>query len=231
MSNSSTVAQFASALGLALLAVTALSQAPRTRAGSSRRQRVTDALVAEALAANLGLDAVQAANVDQRLAALDQARAEYLPQIDLNLRYSEASGGRTIEVPAARISTSASCAIANRTRTCGSRSRSTTRASRRSGAAPRTATTQRARPRGLPAAARPRRAPGLLPLARRARSHRRARGDARRSRARTSASTTACTGTARSRATSAARRGRAAGDRGADPARARATRIARRAAT
>jgi len=60
--------------------------------------RVTDALVAEALAANLGLDE-RAANVDQQLAKLDQVRAEYLPQIDLNLRYSEASGGRTIEVP------------------------------------------------------------------------------------------------------------------------------------
>ena len=61
-------------------------------------ERVTDALVAEALAANLGLDQ-QVANVDQRLAILDQARAEYLPQIDLNLRYSEANGGRKIEVP------------------------------------------------------------------------------------------------------------------------------------
>jgi len=60
--------------------------------------QVTEALVAEALAANLGLDQ-QAAGVDQRLAVLDQARAEYLPQIDLNLRYSEANGGRKIEVP------------------------------------------------------------------------------------------------------------------------------------
>ena len=61
--------------------------------------RVTDALVAEALASNLGLDQ-SAANVDRRLALLDQARAQYLPQIDLQLRYSEADGGREIEVPA-----------------------------------------------------------------------------------------------------------------------------------
>jgi outer membrane protein len=61
--------------------------------------RITDALVAEALAANLGLVQAQA-SVDQRLAVLDQARAEYLPTIDLQLRYSEANGGRTIEVPA-----------------------------------------------------------------------------------------------------------------------------------
>jgi outer membrane protein len=61
-------------------------------------QRVTDALVAEALEANLGLDQ-RVATVDQQLAKLDQVRAEYLPQIDMYLRYSEANGGRTIEVP------------------------------------------------------------------------------------------------------------------------------------
>ena len=62
-------------------------------------RRITDALVAEALESNLGLDQAEA-NVDERLAILDQARAEYLPQIDLQLRYSEANGGREIEVPA-----------------------------------------------------------------------------------------------------------------------------------
>ena len=61
--------------------------------------RVNDALVAEARATNLGHDQ-SAANVDRRLALLDQARAQYLPQIDLQLRYSEADGGREIEVPA-----------------------------------------------------------------------------------------------------------------------------------
>lgn len=78
--------------GLALAGAAAAGQAPDV-------ERVTDALVAEALEANLGLDRAEA-NVDQRLAILDQARAEYLPQIDLQLRYSEAKGGRTIEIPA-----------------------------------------------------------------------------------------------------------------------------------
>ena len=87
------------ARAIALAALLALGGVPRVGAQQAPDvERVTDALVAEALAANLGLDQ-QAANVDQRLAVLDQARAEYLPQIDLNLRYSEANGGRKIEVP------------------------------------------------------------------------------------------------------------------------------------
>ena len=61
-------------------------------------ERVADALVAEALESNLGLSAVQA-GVDQRLAALDVARARFLPTLDLQLRYSEADGGREIELP------------------------------------------------------------------------------------------------------------------------------------
>src|SRR6188508_535247 len=93
----SSVAAAARAIALAGL----LAAGVALRAGAQAApdvERVTDALVAEALAANLGLDQ-QVANVDQRLAILDQARAEYLPQIDLNLRYSEANGGRKIEVP------------------------------------------------------------------------------------------------------------------------------------
>jgi len=59
---------------------------------------VMDQLVAEAIAANLELASVEA-NVAQRLALLDQARARYLPAIDLNLRYSVADGGRDFEIP------------------------------------------------------------------------------------------------------------------------------------
>lgn len=59
---------------------------------------VMNQLVAEAMAANLELAGVEA-NVAQRLALLDQARARYLPAIDLNLRYSVANGGREIEIP------------------------------------------------------------------------------------------------------------------------------------
>src|SRR5215510_14103686 len=97
MSNASTIAQLRRS-GLAALAGLALAGGARAN-DVPEVERVTDILVGEALEANLGLDQAEA-NVDQRLAVLDQARAEYLPQIDLQLRYSEANGGRTIEIPA-----------------------------------------------------------------------------------------------------------------------------------
>ena len=93
MSSHSTIAFFAA---LFLSTAAAANEIPEIG-------RVTDALVAEALEAYLGLDQAEA-NVDQRLALLDQARAQYLPQIDLQLRYSEADGGREIEVPALDVS-------------------------------------------------------------------------------------------------------------------------------
>jgi outer membrane protein TolC len=52
----------------------------------------------DALAANLELQAGAAA-IQQRLAGLDQARARYLPALDVAARYSWADGGRTIELP------------------------------------------------------------------------------------------------------------------------------------
>jgi outer membrane protein TolC len=52
----------------------------------------------DALAANLELQA-GTASVQQRVAALDQARARYLPVVDFDARYSMANGGRTIEFP------------------------------------------------------------------------------------------------------------------------------------
>jgi len=55
-------------------------------------------VVDDALAANLELSA-GTASVQQRLAALDQARARYLPMLDLVARYTLADGGRTIEFP------------------------------------------------------------------------------------------------------------------------------------
>jgi outer membrane protein len=55
-------------------------------------------LVADALAANLELDQA-GAGVAQRLAALDQARALYLPALDFSARYTRANGGRTIDFP------------------------------------------------------------------------------------------------------------------------------------
>jgi outer membrane protein TolC len=79
-------------------------EAPATEfsvAASSSTQtieEVVDGLVADALAANLELDGA-GAGVAQRLAALDQARALYLPSLDFTGRYSRADGGRTIDFP------------------------------------------------------------------------------------------------------------------------------------
>jgi outer membrane protein len=59
---------------------------------------VIDGLVAEALRANLELEA-SGTTVGERLAALDAARARYLPALDFSARYSAADGGRTIDIP------------------------------------------------------------------------------------------------------------------------------------
>ena len=59
---------------------------------------VLDALVEETLAANLELRQSDT-RLSQRLAAIEQARARFLPAIELGLRYSRADGGRTIDVP------------------------------------------------------------------------------------------------------------------------------------
>jgi len=59
-------------------------------------EEAVSGLVSDALAANLELDGAIAQTV-QRLAALDQARALYLPSLDLSARYSRGAGGRTIE--------------------------------------------------------------------------------------------------------------------------------------
>ncbi len=96
MSNYSTIEQFR-LLVLTLAAGLSLSAAAANDVPEV--ERIAEALVAEALESNLGLDQVEA-GVDERLAALDQARSEFLPQIDLQLRYSEADGGREIEFPA-----------------------------------------------------------------------------------------------------------------------------------
>jgi outer membrane protein len=61
-------------------------------------EEAVSSLVADALAANLELDGA-GAGVAQRLAALDQARALYLPSLDFSARYTRANGGRTIDFP------------------------------------------------------------------------------------------------------------------------------------
>jgi outer membrane protein TolC len=97
MSSLST-ADFFGALVIVMVLATspAGAQSPLPDPGSI--QRTVDSLVADALAANLELDGANA-GVAERLAALDQARARYLPSLDFSARYSRAEGGRTIEFP------------------------------------------------------------------------------------------------------------------------------------
>jgi outer membrane protein len=59
---------------------------------------VLDGLVREVLTSNLEVAGARA-NVAQRLAALDIAKARYLPTLDLNARYTRAQGGRELEIP------------------------------------------------------------------------------------------------------------------------------------
>jgi len=61
-------------------------------------ERIAEALVAEALASNLGLRAAEAGVIERR-AALDAARARFRPALDLQLRFTRADGGREIELP------------------------------------------------------------------------------------------------------------------------------------
>jgi outer membrane protein len=74
----------------------AWGQSPAPKAASV--EEAVNELVAEALAVNLEIDAA-GAGVAERLAALDQARALYLPTLDLFARYTRANGGRTIDFP------------------------------------------------------------------------------------------------------------------------------------
>jgi outer membrane protein TolC len=71
---------------------------PPAPAASMPLEQGLQLLLDEALLANLELRA-SGASVQQRLAALDQARARYLPVIDFAARYSVADGGRTIDFP------------------------------------------------------------------------------------------------------------------------------------
>jgi outer membrane protein len=86
--------------GLAVLALWLGLQTPLCVAApaAGSMEEAVNTLVADALEANLELDGA-GAGVAQRLAALDQARALYLPSLDLSARYSRGSGGRSIDFP------------------------------------------------------------------------------------------------------------------------------------
>ncbi len=88
----------ACAMGMTPAVLAAIPNAPASTLPASTMEDVLRQLVDEALAANLELRASRA-SVQQRLAALDQARARYLPAIDFAARYSVADGGRTIDFP------------------------------------------------------------------------------------------------------------------------------------
>src|SRR5258708_297743 len=71
---------------------------PAPAAMASTVEKGVGGPVYDALTANLELDGASA-GVAQRLAALDQARALYLPSLDFSARYARANGGRTIQFP------------------------------------------------------------------------------------------------------------------------------------
>jgi outer membrane protein TolC len=86
-------------LGALPMAAEAAAAAPaRVAAAAPTVEDGLRQVLDEALAANLELRAGTAA-IAQRVAGLDQARARYLPAIDIAARYSVADGGRTIELP------------------------------------------------------------------------------------------------------------------------------------
>jgi outer membrane protein TolC len=85
------------ALAFGLLFATAATRA-ETPPDAAPVETVVAGLVDEALRTNLELDAA-GAEVSARVAALDAARARYLPALALDARYSAADGGRTIDFP------------------------------------------------------------------------------------------------------------------------------------
>jgi outer membrane protein len=91
MSNELTAAR----IGLVAIGLAVFLARP---AAAQTIEATVEQLVREAETANLELAGAQA-GVAQRLAVLDQARARFLPAIDLGLRYSVADGGRQIDIP------------------------------------------------------------------------------------------------------------------------------------
>jgi len=100
-----------SAAGAVLLVLVSLNtaaqvssprQTPVTEAAEEVPSRgvaaVLDEYVREALRSNLSLHA-ESMVVERDFAALDQARAQFLPTVALDASYTSASGGRTLELP------------------------------------------------------------------------------------------------------------------------------------
>lgn len=81
-----------------LMAALLLLPLPGPVARASTIAEVMDGLVRDAEVSSLDLAGADA-EVAGQLAALDVARARYLPSIDLDLRYSRAEGGRSVSFP------------------------------------------------------------------------------------------------------------------------------------
>jgi len=77
--------------------VLAQAQAPTIDSGRPLAA-VIDDYVREGLQSNLSLRA-QSLEVERSVAALDEARARYFPEVGFAARYTRAEGGRTIELP------------------------------------------------------------------------------------------------------------------------------------
>ena len=98
MSNFYTGVKATAAAVALLLGGLSLASAKDLPAPALSVEEAVGGLVSDALEANLELDAA-GGGVAQRLAALDQARALYLPSLDFSARYTRANGGRTIDFP------------------------------------------------------------------------------------------------------------------------------------
>ena len=83
----------AAALGLALGSSASAQSPPQRPVGE-----VIDQYVREALTSNLSLRA-DSLEVERDLAALDEARAKFLPTVSFDARYTRTQGGREIDVP------------------------------------------------------------------------------------------------------------------------------------
>ncbi len=92
------LAATATLLGTSATVVAAIDPAGPQPSPAGTVEDGLQTILDDALAANLELRA-GTASVQQRLAALDQARARYLPVLDVAARYSVADGGRTIDIP------------------------------------------------------------------------------------------------------------------------------------
>ncbi|HWN46127.1 MAG TPA: TolC family protein, partial [Steroidobacteraceae bacterium] len=81
------------------IALSTLVQAQTPAIDSSRPlAAVIDEYVREGLKSNLALRA-QSLEVERSVAALDEARARYFPEVGFAARYTRSEGGRTIELP------------------------------------------------------------------------------------------------------------------------------------